>query len=424
MLNLYLYLSDYTSDLNGGFMKIPEILKRFLLHIFEEYDTIRGHSICTQYEGTIPVNQGASALNESHINSQPYKIFFGPGSIGSAEEPTHEEIMRKVERTNPESPFYRFVGNSQALSKLQRAAYSALQDPTHTMNDLAFAIYGPSSAGKTTLARMYADVVQLPFVEVSPLSIKKIDDLFEAIAIKQSEFGTPLVQLSTGFKSYVVPPCVILLDEVHALPGKIVQGLLKATEFNDSMMVTESGKHVNMKYVTWMIATTDEGKLFDAFRTRFSPINLKYLTRVEIANVVKLANPDLPDDVCNMISHYNSRIPRKALMFARDVRNEKRFSQCSWEQAASQVAKNDGIDKYGMHEIHLKVLCALQTGPIASKRMVNVTGRKEEENENFIMPWLLTSTEDQPSLVTVTSKGYSITKAGEVELFKRGLLET
>ena len=75
-------------------MKIPEILKRFLLHIFEEYDTIRGHSICTQYEGTIPVNQGASALNESHINSQPYKIFFGPGSIGSAEEPTHEEIMR------------------------------------------------------------------------------------------------------------------------------------------------------------------------------------------------------------------------------------------------------------------------------------------------------------------------------------------
>jgi hypothetical protein len=56
--------------------------------------------------------------------------------------------------------------------------------------------------------------------------------------------------------------------------------------------------------------------------------------------------------------------------------------------------------------------------------MVNVTGRKEEENENFIMPWLLTSTEDQPSLVTVTSKGYSITKAGEVELFKRGLLET
>jgi hypothetical protein len=50
-----------------------------------------------------------------------------------------------------------------------------------------------------------------------------------------------------------------------------------------------------------------------------------------------------------------------------------------------------------------------------------VTGRKEEENENFIMPWLLTSTEDQEALVTVTSKGYAITSAGEYELYKRGL---
>jgi Holliday junction resolvasome RuvABC ATP-dependent DNA helicase subunit len=401
-------------------MKLSEIFRRFVLRTEEEYDRIVEDSLCTNCDGADKsINQGASVLNEPIKQTQTVKIFFGPGGE-RPEPPSHEEMIRKVDRDNPESPFYRFVGNEQAISKLQRAAYSALCDPFHAMNDLAFAIYGPSSAGKTTLARMYADCVGLPFVEVSPLSIKKIDDLFEAIAIKHSECGSPLVQLNVS-KTYLVPPCVVLLDEVHALPNKIVQGLLKATEFNDAMMVTESGKQVNMKFVTWMIATTDEGRLFDAFRTRFSPIVLKYLTRREIAQVVKLANPDLPDEVCKKIAYYNSRIPRKALMFARDVRNEKNFSQCTWEEAAKCVAKADGIDQFGMHETHLKVLLALKDGPVASKRMVNVTGRKEEENENFIMPWLLTSTEDQEALVTVTSKGYAITSSGEYELYKRGL---
>jgi hypothetical protein len=50
-----------------------------------------------------------------------------------------------------------------------------------------------------------------------------------------------------------------------------------------------------------------------------------------------------------------------------------------------------------------------------------IAGRKEEEVEKFIMPWLLTETDDQPALVTVTTKGYTITEAGLAELDRRGI---
>jgi Holliday junction resolvasome RuvABC ATP-dependent DNA helicase subunit len=197
---------------------------------------------------------------------------------------------------------------------------------------------------------------------------------------------------------------------------------LKATEFNDALMATESGKTVNTFNVTWIIATTDEGKLFDAFRTRFSPVVLNYLNKADVAKVVKMANPDLSDEVCALVAHYNSRITRKALEFARYMRLVKDMQAgMSWEAVARQVAGDEGIDEYGMQDVHLKILRALGQGPIARNRISLVAGRKEEEVERFILPWLLTETDDQPALITVTAKGFTITEAGIVELEKRGI---
>jgi len=352
---------------------------------------------------------------------QEQRIFFGERDPWGAAEPSDAEKRAKVDRASPASPFRKFIGNEKAVRKLQTAAYKALGQFNHMMRDLAFAIFGPSSAGKTTVARLYAEAVELPFVEISPKAIKTVDDLFKEIARVLADEGLPLVEVVRK-GHYILPPVVILIDEVHALSDGVVQGLLKATEFNDAMMATESGKTVNTYNVTWMIATTDEGKLFDAFRTRFSPVVLKYLSKADVAKVVKLANPDLSDEVCSLVAHYNSRIPRKALEFARYMRLVKDMqAEDSWEDIARQVAEDEGIDAHGMHEVHLKILRALGQGPIARNRISLVAGRKDEEVERFIMPWLLTDTEDQAALVTVTAKGFTITEAGLAELEKRGI---
>lgn len=354
------------------------------------------------------------------MQKQAQRVFFGENDPWNAPNPTDDERRELVSRTSPKSPFSRFIGNEKAIRKLQAAAFNALGHPNHMMRELAFAIFGPSSAGKTTIARLYAETVQLPFVEISPKAIKTIDDLFKEISRVLVEAGLPLVEVVRP-GHYILPPVVILIDEVHALSASVVNGLLKATEFNDALLATESGKTISTFNVTWMIATTDEGKLFDAFRTRFSPVDLKYLGKADIARIIKLAHSDLSDEVCELIAHYNSRIPRKALEFARYMRMVKGMSGGTWVKVAHEVAIDEGIDEHGMHETHLKILRALGNGPIARQRIALVAGRKEEETERYILPWLLTATDDQEALITVTPKGYTITQAGLEELEKRGI---
>ena len=351
---------------------------------------------------------------------QQERVFFGERDPWNQPEPTDEQKRWMVDSTNPDSPFSKFVGNERAVRKLQTAAYTALGQYNHKMRELAFAIFGPSSAGKTSLARIYAETVDLPFVEISPKSVKTLDDVLQQVTHVLEIEELPLEE--TSHKRFDLPPMIIFMDEVHALPDGIVQGLLKATEYNDSQLITEKGIVVGTANVTWIIATTDEGKLFDAFRTRFSPVVLSYLTKKEVALVVKKANPDLDESVCELVAHYNSRITRKALEFARYMRMVKNMHpHMSWEEVAEQVATDEGIDEYGMQDVHLRVLMALGQAPIARNRMSIVTGRKDEETERFIMPWLLSETEDQPAYVTVTHKGFTITEAGLAELDKRGI---
>jgi len=351
---------------------------------------------------------------------QLYKVFFGEEHPTNKKEPSDVWRRSRVDRSNEKSPLFSFVGNDKALKKLQVAAYDALGKPDHLCREIAFAFFGPSSSGKTTLARKYAQIVELPFVEISPKSVKTLDDVFKEIERVLANERLPLIEVVRP-KYYFIPPCIIFIDEVHALNDYIIQGLLKATEYNDAQFVTESGRTLNCFNVCWMIATTDEGELFEAFRTRFSPVNLKYLTKPEISRIVKLANSDLPVEVCDFLAHYNSRIPRKALEFARYMKLTRQMDQKDWVTIAKEVATDEGIDDYGMHETHLCILKALGQGPVAKNRIVNVAGRKMEECERFIMPWLLTETEDQPAMVTVSNRGYTITPAGLKELERRNI---
>jgi Holliday junction resolvasome RuvABC ATP-dependent DNA helicase subunit len=350
------------------------------------------------------------------MSVQHFKVFFGPDDPWGAAAPTADERRELVA-----AGFAGFIGNERAIKKLKASAFDALGKPDHLCRDLAFAIFGPASSGKTTLARLYAKTVDLPFVEVSPKAVKTMDDLFREIDRVLTVEGVPVVEVVRR-NYHVLPPCVIFIDEVHALAKAVEQGLLKATEFNDATLVTESGKTINCHNVCWIIATTDEGRLFDAFRTRFSPVNLKYLSKADIAKIVRLAHPDFDDETAALVAHYNSRIPRKALEFARYMKLVRQMgADRTWVDVAQEVATDEGIDQFGMHETHLRILKALGQGPVAANRIVNVAGAKKEEVERYIMPWLLTVTDDTPALVTVTSRGYTITDAGLAELDKRGI---
>ena len=194
-----------------------------------------------------------------------------------------EKFSRLVNPDDPISPFNKFVGNRKAIKKLSVVAYNALQRDNHLCNDIYFSLVGPPSAGKTTLVKLFAKTLKLPLIEISPRSIKNIDDFFHKVYVSLRDQEVPLVEIERS--TYELPACIIFIDEVHALKNNIVQGLLKATEKHDAILHTESGYKINCRKACWIIATTDIGKVFDAFKSRFSNIELQYLTKKEISQV-------------------------------------------------------------------------------------------------------------------------------------------
>ena len=331
---------------------------------------------------------------------------------------------------NPKCPLSRFVGNEKARARLSRAAYGMWAKSNHQGGDQAFALIGNASTGKTTLAKLFAETVALPYIDIQPKAVQNTVDVLECFANVLDAYTLPSVHgrmvtmrlTPDAQREFVLPPTIAHIDEVHALPNKLVQALLKATEPKDGILAVGDGFTVDCRNVCWIISTTDRGLLFDAFDTRFRKIFLHPYNREEVAEIVRCNNLDWSIEVCRLVAKYCWRVPREALAFAADMRgeNELQHGKMNWEQVAAIVARDNEIDLYGMTRQRLNILVALgQQGAIPRGRLCFYAGCKEEELVKFMMPPLLVATESDPALVAVTSQGYSITMAGLYELDKR-----
>jgi Holliday junction DNA helicase RuvB len=336
--------------------------------------------------------------------------------------PSPEGRMVMLHPNNACSPYYGFIGNRKAVNKLIRIDFDALGKFNHVCHDLSVAFVGQAGCGKTDLARRHAKANGLPLVEISPKAVKTVHDIFLEVARVCAQYNINLTE-SGEVNNYILPPINIFIDEVHALAQPIVQGLLKATEHDDAVMVTEKGFTVDCRNVHWMIATTDRGKLFDAFDTRFVKIIMNLYSKNEIAQIIKVNYPKWSLAACQLVAHYCPRIPREALAFAREMELEYKMRPDSWENVALKIAEDNEIDKLGMTKQRLKILKALSNGAVAEKRLPVIAGVKAEELEKFILPWLMEQTDDQEPFIYVSSRGYCLTEAGIEELKKRNISE-
>jgi Holliday junction resolvasome RuvABC ATP-dependent DNA helicase subunit len=364
-------------------------------------------------------------MNRMATPQQSAIWFFNPEDEVPPSTPERLAILN-----DPEGPFARFVGNHKAIKRLKRAVFAALGDPLHCCGGLSFALLGPSSTGKTTLARLFAEAVGLPFVEIHPKAINEVNDILFNISATLEKTETSdgdtleLQPIREGPPvEFTIPPCIVFIDEVHALKNDVVHGLLKATEKSDAKLVTDSAI-ADCSEVCWIIATTDRGLLFDAFDTRFTKIFLDLYSKAEIAKIVQLNYPEFDKEACELVAKYAGVVPREALAFAQEMKLEDSMSPLpgfDWERAARAVAEDMDIDEFGMTKQRLNILLKLvKEGPISKARLCDVAHCKIEELERFIMPALLTVTEDQDALVTVSSRGYSVTDAGVAVLKLRG----
>jgi len=337
--------------------------------------------------------------------------------------PSLRDRLWAVSPTNIDSPFYNYVGQDYAKLKMGRAIAIALEKPNHVCRDISWLLTGPSSVGKTTLSRVFAKTLGLPLIEISPQAVSTVHELLECI-VSFLNACEPKIKVEDVAGRIKLPPCIVFIDEVHNLKNNMQQGLLKALESQDAIMCTEKGKIVDTYNVCWIAATTDCADLFDAFQNRFCEVKLKPYCKEEVAEIVKVHNPDFTFSMCQLIANYQPRVPRKALEFARDLKMLQKIQvNQDFGELAAQIAAESGIDEFGLHEMHVRILKILAKRPTSKDRLAMQLQVRTKELDTRIMPTLLMETPDQQALVGVSMSGYLLTEAGYQELKKRNLEE-
>lgn len=284
----------------------------------------------------------------SEIIYQPQLWFFDDPSVPPDQRlhppPSDEERAWWVDPKNAGNPLSTFIGSEAAVRRLSRFAFQAFGRYNRQCSDFSFALLGPPSTGKTTLVRLFAELIGLPFVEIDGVAFGDLNDIATAIAetMERTEISCD-AQYSTlelqdlGNGKIVIPPCVVFINEVHRLPKKIFPDLRKvfAGRFETNGWTFDSSA------ICWIVAS-DDLVLHNVF-DRLMQVRLKPLSVDEVAQVVALHNPDFPTAVCRLIAQ-QVRTPREALIFAREVVVEAKMHG-DLERAITVVASDLGLEK-------------------------------------------------------------------------------
>lgn len=370
------------------------------------------------------------------------KIFFDPTNGKYPQyppRPTDDEIREQISEES-ECPLNQIIvsdKNKGNMDKLRAYAFGAYRNYDRNCAGMNFGIYAGPGQGKTTIAKTFIKTIGIPEVIVQSDTLKTTWQLWNQIKLAFEKFKIELVPQSSSYH-YVLPPCIVMFDEAHRLPIKLrTGGLLNAMEYNDAILKTtdpnDENSHafvIDCSNVMWICASTDPGIIFErseAFYSRFSEHILWHPATQEEVAVIVFHNmlsegKHIPRTICAKIAFY-CKNPRIACAFARNVELMKCANNLTWEEAVEKVARDSGIDEFGMTSQQLKLLASLGQTFMAKKNLTIPLCCRIEELDAMILPPLLTSdiANGIKPLVAITQRGCAITEAGLKELDKRGI---
>ncbi len=298
--------------------------------------------------------------------------------------------------------FEDFPGQDQVKERL-RIFLSACKKRGDTLDHCLFS--GPPGLGKTTLAKIIAQHLEVEFRSTTGPAIRRKGDL--AALLTTIKKGT-----------------VLFIDEIHRLVKDVEEYLYSAMEdFYIDVMTGEGlgARSVRFKLPPFTLigATTKVGLLKAPFRDRFGIVErLIYYDEASLKNIIQRSsqflNLKMSEEGAEVVALRSRGTPRVANRLLKRVRDYMQVK--NYKQLDAQIAREGlsylGVDDRGLTYMDGCILKLIQKefngGPIGIDALASLLNEDASTLEDVYEPFLV-----QQGLIQRTPKGRVLTESGQ-----------
>ena len=313
--------------------------------------------------------------------------------------PEQDKIEMDIERVLRPLSFDDFTGQEKVVENL-KIFVEATKRRGEALDHVL--LHGPPGLGKTTLANIIANELEVGFKVSSGPVMEKPADL-----------AGLLTNLDEGD--------VLFIDEIHRLSPVVEEYLYSAMEDYKIDIMIDSGPNartvqIKLNPFTLIGATTRAGLLTAPLRARFG-INsrLEYYDTVLLTKIVKRSSEILKihieDDAAQEISGRSRGTPRIVNALLRRVRD---FAQIKGDgtidiKIAHMALTALHVDKHGLDEMDNRILATIiekfKGGPVGLSTIATACSEEAETIEEVYEPFLI-----QEGYLKRTSRGRMATE--------------
>lgn len=298
----------------------------------------------------------------------------------AGEATPEEEVIETSLRPQRLSQYIGQDKVKQELSIYIQAARTRSESLDHVL------LYGPPGLGKTTMAMVIANEMEVQIRTTSGPAIERPGDLVAML-------------------NELEPGDVLFIDEIHRLPRVVEEMLYSAMEdFYVDIMVgqgaTSHPVHFTLPPFTLVGATTRAGMLSAPLRDRFGIVShMEYYETADLREIVlrtaDIFNTEIVDEGAYEIAKRSRGTPRIANRLLKRVRD---YAQVQSDgvvnrQVADQALEMLQVDHEGLDYVDQKILRTMielyQGGPIGLSTLAVNISEEMETVEDMYEPYLI-----------------------------------